>query len=480
MSALESEYPEIQGIMLFGYGDLLAARFCFLRVDDAGLARAWLSRATAEVRTAAPEHKNRPSALNLALTVAGLRALGVAEDVLATFPREMHQGMADPERSMILGDHGPSAPDDWEMGGPKTPPLHLLAMLYARDAAALETMAERLGVAGCAEGCTGAACGAAHQPARTRDGLTLTARIDSLKVDDNEHFGFRDGLAQPLIQGGPEPSARTASASLRDPRVAPGEFLLGHRNEYSQMTLSPSVATGQPGASALPPLFYAPEQRRDLGRNGSYLVLRKIQQHVGDFWKYLSEQATDELDAEALGARMVGRWPDGSPLLPGPRRVHDEFDFVGDDHGLLCPRGAHIRRANPRGALPPGPEESQNAVRRHRILRRGRPYGPPLRDARSGVDDRVERGLVFIGINANIVRQFEFVQQTWLNSVKFGRLHDEEDPLIGQREGGRSSFTIPADPVRTRITGMPRFVTIRGGGYFFLPSISALKFIARP
>ena len=114
---------------------------------------------------------------------------------------------------------------------------------------------------------------------------------------------------------------------------------------------------------------------------------------------------------------------------------------------------------------------------RHRLLRRGRSFGPAFDPAAAG--DTVERGIQFIAINANIRRQFEFVQQTWINNPKFAELYDETDPLCGvPPHGQQGRFTCQKHPVREMVVGMPRFVWIKGGGYFFLPGLRALRFLA--
>jgi deferrochelatase/peroxidase EfeB len=176
----------------------------------------------------------------------------------------------------------------------------------------------------------------------------------------------------------------------------------------------------------------------------------------------------------------VGRWPNGVPLTRSPEHPGDDLadanDFgyaEGDAAGQGCPLGAHIRRANPRDALDPeaGPEQSLRSVNRHRLLRRGRAYGD--------LSGPGERGIHFICLNANIARQFEFVQHTWLNNPKFAGLYDDTDPLVATHQGdiGRT-FIVQARPFRQRVTGLPAFVTVRGGAYFFLPGIRALRFLA--
>jgi deferrochelatase/peroxidase EfeB len=181
----------------------------------------------------------------------------------------------------------------------------------------------------------------------------------------------------------------------------------------------------------------------------------------------------------------VGRWPSGAPLVRAPEgddAAHardNTFVYDNDPTGQRCPLGAHIRRANPRDSLEPGPEESAVLTRRHMIMRRGRPYGPPIAPFQKEPTPQ-ERGLFFIAVNANLGRQFEFMQQTWLNNPKFDGLYDETDPLTGPRDpklGG--SFSIPDVPARRRLHGLPAFVTTHGGGYFFLPGLPALRYLAR-
>jgi Dyp-type peroxidase family len=198
---------------------------------------------------------------------------------------------------------------------------------------------------------------------------------------------------------------------------------------------------------------------------------------------------------------MVGRWRSGAPLVKtwnadDPRLAFDDdFTYQRDDpHGLRCPIGAHIRRTNPRDALDPDPgtQRSVDINKRHRIIRRGRPYGPPVTEPIEPIDpqriidagpgyDHADRGIFFMCFNANITRQFEFIQESWLNNRKFAGLCADTDPLMGDRAGESSttaSFTIPSEPVRWRVTGLPQFVHARGGAYFFMPGGRALRFLS--
>jgi Dyp-type peroxidase family len=223
----------------------------------------------------------------------------------------------------------------------------------------------------------------------------------------------------------------------------------------------------------------------DLGRNGSYLVVRQLRQDVDSFRSF-TEEATrgpdgrsDEQARELLAAKMVGRWRSGASLALAPERddpaLAEENDFGyqhTDPRGLACPLGSHVRRVNPRDALDPRPgtEESLAINRRHRLVRRGRSYGES--------DSGDEQGLYFMCLNANLARQYEFVQHTWANNPTFNGLRDEPDPLIGPRPGKGTFFTTPARPVRRRYADLPQFVHVRGGAYFFLPGIRALRYLA--
>jgi Dyp-type peroxidase family len=225
---------------------------------------------------------------------------------------------------------------------------------------------------------------------------------------------------------------------------------------------------------------------RDLGRNGSYLVFRQLSQDVARFWNFVDTVArangAGDPDARVrLAAKMVGRWPSGAPLVKSPDRDDpslkrdNNFSYAASDpHGFACPIGAHIRRCNPRDSLGDDPDMARAAANRHRLLRRGRLYGDRIADPL--VDDGQERGLHFICLNADIERQFEFVQQTWINNPMFGGVNGEVDPLMGTQDG-RGTYTIPEDPLRTRIHGVPRFVHVKGGAYFFLPGMAALRYV---
>jgi Dyp-type peroxidase family len=263
--------------------------------------------------------------------------------------------------------------------------------------------------------------------------------------------------------------------------------LLGYPNEYGLYTERPFVdASRDPGAGL--PLDVEGSPRRDLGRNGTYLVFRQLRQNVPLFRATLdaltvrADGSPDHEARELLAAQMVGRWPSGTSLVESPDRDDvskaraNEFRYhTQDEAGLRCPIGAHVRRANPRDALDPHPgtEDSIRINRRHRLLRRGRSYGPSL--PVDAVDD-VDRGLMFIAVNANIARQFEFIQHSWIIDPRFNGLYQEADPIAGATWDNQ--FATRPNPVPRHRTGLPRFVTVAGGAYFFMPGIRALRFLA--
>jgi Dyp-type peroxidase family len=228
----------------------------------------------------------------------------------------------------------------------------------------------------------------------------------------------------------------------------------------------------------------------DFGRNGSYLVFRQLSQRVAGFWNFLDQATRDPngksnpVARERLGAKCVGRWQSGAPLVLSPDQDdpalanENNFDYNDKDpYGMKCPIGSHVRRSNPRDSLGPDPKTALNSANRHRILRRGRSYGHRIENPL--VDDGAERGLHFICLNGDIERQFEFVQQTWLNNPVFAGLTDEVDPLVGNLAKGDKLFTVQGSPLRRRVENLSRFVVVKGGAYFFLPSLRALNYIAR-
>jgi len=466
---------DMQGLVARAYGHHRAARYLLLGITDPAAARRWLGSVVDDVSSAADRTDDDTTpCLNLAFTWAGLGVLGLAADALATFPRPLQEGMVTTHRSRVLGDDGPNKPSAWRWGGPTNPEIHVVVMLYAADETALDA-----------------------EHARRRAGFSpgleeVAAPVDGVVLDDRgtEHFGFADGLSQPVMKGWPRSTRSVHPAAAPPPpkwtEVNPGEVVLGYEDNFGKPTVGPTVAAATDPAGHLQRPAWAEHGRRHLGQGGTYVVFRQLAQDVAGFRRFVRSASEDgEQDPELVAAKMVGRWPNGAPLVLAPERDDqapagaNDFGYHVDQDGLACPLGAHVRRSNPRDSSAPHPERARKSNRNHRILRRGRSYGRPLVDPpiRPGEDADAERGLVFICLNADIERQFEFVQHTWLGNPYFAGLYGEVDPVVGSRPDG-GSFTWPADPVRRQVTGMPSFVTVKGGGYFFLPGISALRYLA--
>jgi Dyp-type peroxidase family len=474
----ELEYDDIQGFVFSGYTRrMAAASYHLLRVIDAVKAKLWLGTLIERVTRSVPRDKlhatpTPPYHLNIAFSRSGLEALGLSPgNDIVTFERAFQEGMVSERRTRILGDDGPSSPDRWVWGNAQTP-VDIFLALFTPTA---EGMIERMTIE--AEAYEKSGLSAVVPPIRATEPVPAPGRS---RAFSQEHFGFADGISQPLIR---EHAGRDR-ATIHN--VAAGEFILGYPNEYEQFTEVPSQsATGhsdqgvQANRSTNEPPF---------GRNGTYIVVRQLRQDVAAFWNFLHTQTSgDQGRAAHLAAKIVGRWPSGAVVKDGelkdPGRMDgNEFTFANNDpHGFGVPVGAHIRRANPRGTvLGDTADEALTVTRRHRLIRRGRSYGPRLRNPQE--EDGLERGLFFIGVNANIERQFEFIQHSWMNNPLFGTLYEEVDPLVGdpsRTEGQRTDLSIPGHPIRARLQGIPQFVTVRAGGYFFLPGIHALRILAR-
>lgn len=463
------ELDDIQGFVARGYGQLDTACYIVLQIENPELTRTWLGTLADQITPGS--EKPEDAATHIAFTVDGLRKLGLKEDELFTFSREFWEGMADPNRAKFLGDVEDSAPKNWRWGGPNTP-VDMLILLFARDEPTLEKEYAKL--------------------VNEWKGVSEVVRLDTYMFDSPlEHFGFTDGIAQPIIDG----LSRTGPP---ENTLAPGEFILGYKNEYDKLPASPTVAPSRDPNRTLPSAESKDgKEGVDLGRNGTYLVFRELEQDVRGFWRFVSEVSkklygTSDHDKRVrVGSKMVGRWPSGAPITLCPeadnleKATKDNFGYWENDReGQFCPLGAHIRRTNPRDALEGSREESITVSNRHRILRRGRPYGAPVSrsldvdEIIEAESDHEECGLHFIGINADIARQFEFIQHTWIINPKFAGLYSDSDPLMGNHDSKNGTFTMQAYPVRKRITGMKRFVEVRGGAYFFLPGLRALRFLS--
>jgi Dyp-type peroxidase family len=440
------ELAAIQGFVVRGYR-LPSAGYLFLRIDDAARARALLAETTPDVLTADPWETKPESGINLAFTYSGLQALGVPGTSLAGFPDDFRSGMA--ARAETLGDVGESAPERWEAPFARGE-IHVLVMISAQDPAALATRDRQL-----------------REAIERHGGIAVVGdQAGSALPGGKEHFGFADGFAQPAIEGSGVDPLPGQGAPLKDGGWRPiraGEFILGYRDEEGALPQAP-----------------APDQ---LATNGSYLVYRKLHQDVAAFRATLAAAARHyQGSEEQLAAKLVGRWRDGTPLDlspdgPDPAIVADAarnnaFSYLDDQDGMRCPAGSHIRRANPRLGLP----FEGKLVNRHRLIRRGIPYGDPLPEGAQ--DDGQDRGVVFMCLQASIARQFEFVQAQWFNDGNGLHLGDDEDVVMGRHDGASPrKMTVPGRPPYF-VGPLSRVVTVRGGEYFFIPGINGLHHLA--
>jgi Dyp-type peroxidase family len=466
----ELELHDMQGILIRGYGSLKEANYLLLRFEEGQLARSYLQNIYQFITNGLA--KPLEQAINLALTPSGIKKLGIKESDFNTFLREFKEGMTESHRQFVLGDEGEFSPQQWKWGNPEGKQMDALLMVFAHEHERMEELLER------------------EKSRMEKFGVELVEILPTaLLRDHKEHFGFRDDISQPLI--------RELAKSPAPEEFPAGEFFLGYKNLYNEHPLSPSVAEKEDPTGLLP-VSYEDPTRKDLGKNGTYMVFRQMEQQVGEFWEYMREQTHSKKDAILLASKMVGRWPDGSPLTlcpnnPNPEQsMENKFNYWKEDkEGLKCPIGSHIRRTNPRDHLVTenSAKDSNEMVAKHRMLRKGRPYGPPLEptidplEMMMKADDGKERGLHFICLVSDIRRQFEFVQNSWVNFHKFGGLDNDADPIIGHhyQEGDlrTDEFSIPHYPVRKKFIKLPNFTKVRGGAYFFVPGMRAIKFLAR-
>jgi len=473
---MELDRKDIQGLVVSSYKHLPCAAFLLLRIADAGRARSWLTALTREIT--ASEGRQGDSSTNVALTWTGLKNLGLSQTVLSTFSLPFQEGMGTNHRSRILGDTDGNAPSNWDWGGNATSQVDLLLLLYGKDENVLK--AQFL---------------AKREQLAANGGLAEVAVLEAHRQpDSHEHFGFNDGIGQPVMEGTGNKD-RQLKRTHHATELPAGEFLMGHPNVYGVIADGPVVSAGADSGNYLVPIqteagrLNVTPGMHDLALNGTYLVLRQLAQDVAKFWNFLDTATragnggSDAVARERLGAKFVGRWQSGAPLVLSAQQDNpalmneNNFDYLATDRqGTACPVGAHIRRSNPRDSLGPDAPTALTSANRHRILRRGRSYGKRIADPM--VDDGAKRGLIFICLNSDIERQFEFVQQTWLNNPVFGGLDAEVDPLVGNLAKGDCVYTVQSQPMRSRVHNLERFVSVKGGAYFFLPSIRGLRYLA--
>jgi deferrochelatase/peroxidase EfeB len=453
-------YEDIQGFILRTYA-MPILRVIALKVEQAEPARRFLGglvngsnggTGTGDVApklATATDWAVKPQyCLNVGLTYTGLAALGLPASSLASFPEEFVAGAA--ARAERVGDTGESSPAHWKSSF-ASPDLHILLLLFAETEDVLAQVTAQL------------------RAVYPRGAMSELSVHEGRSLPESKaHFGYRDGFAQPSIDGG-LPSAMPDVL----PKAPAGEFLLGYPSQYADFTYPMPV----PAA---------------LGRNGSFAAFRILAQDCHGFEQFLAEAARQTgLDQELIAAKLCGRWRNGVPLslspLSGDEQIpleqRNSFDYVPSDsvpdafddaRGYRCPLGSHIRRMNPRSSAVAG-----NGGLKHRIIRRGLPYGPPYDPANP--DDGIERGLLGLFIGVSLKDQFEFLMSDWSNKGSFAPgLRDTKDPVIGNNSASGATFLIPMENQKrpVELTGLSRFVTCRAAAYCFLPSATALRYIS--
>jgi Dyp-type peroxidase family len=430
-------------------------RHVFFKFSDGAKGRAWLQHLSKRVNARQQEHGARFT-INIGFTHEGLRTLGLSQRSLDSFPEAFRVGMRG--RAALIGDVGANAPDHWE-GGLGGPDIHAMGWIRTDSDAGREEATRII-----------------------RDEINAVGGIEIRYVQDTmalahesgigsegEHFGFADPISQPPIEGMDTPCYPGDGVLEVDGTwraLKPGEFLLGYEDE-----------AGVQGTPSPEPF--------ELRVNGTFLVFRKLHQDVAGFRRYLATAAKSLYGSDAtneqqrVAAKMMGRWPSGCPMDLSPEQDdpaiaadphrRNNFTYEGDDQGLRCPLGAHLRRSNPRST----PLKRATAVRRHRLLRRGVEYGPHLPD---GVleDDGVERGLAALFFQADIERQFEFVQYEWMKGGEFIGLDPNEQDPINAENGDGSQMSVPGAK-RPFLFDLPAFVNVKGGEYLFVPGLQALQ-----
>jgi Dyp-type peroxidase family len=430
-------------------------RHIFMKFNDGANARTWVRNMFARVNARQEEHGTRFT-VNIGFTYEGLKALGLSQHSLDSFPEAFRTGMRG--RAKYVGDVGLHAPEHWE-GGLGGPDIHSMAWIRTDSDQGRE---EAMRILRAEMDATG---GVEIRFVQDTMALAHENGIGS----EGQHFGYADPISQPPIEGVEAPSypgdgVRQEDGTWRP--LKPGEFLLGYEDEV-----------GPPGTQAPEPF--------ELRLNGTYLVFRKLYQDVAAFRRYLSTAAKslygtdDPYHQELVAAKIMGRWRSGCPLDLSPDKDNpgiaadpqrrNNFTYAGDEQGLRCPLGSHLRRSNPRAT----PLKRSTEVRRHRLIRRGVEYGPLLKEG-ALEDDGVDRGLINMFIQADIERQFEFVQHEWMKGGEFiGLDRSEQDPINGVGGEG-SQMSVPGANLPF-LFDLPTFIKVKGGEYLFVPGLKALE-----
>lgn len=454
---------DIQGNIVRGYG-IHHVRYLILEVLDRKAARRFLAASIAGNDANVPviqretEWEEKPSTcFNISLTFSGLKALGVKEKHLSTFPREFMEGMA--ARALKIGDFGYSAPEKWPAPFDDLGRIHLIASIYSDQQSDLDQI-----------------------EAQVRDAFNILGVRNGRDLAKSKViFGYVDSISQPKFKGVNDKS-QDQNDELLDPL---GTILLGYPTRMENVRFSvPSP--------------------NELGLHGSFNAFRILAQDALGFENFLTAAAEYLLEhphiedvlpkegasfvgnglnrksalREIVAAQIVGRWRNGVPyetspdtMEPDPKVSLTNFDY---NYKSRCPVGAHMRRCNPRG----GPIVQRVANYTRRIVRRGMSYGP---DFDLEKPDSHERGLLGNFLCANLGAQFEAVMYDWLNlGLQHPDITGSNDPLLGANSPDTSWFDLRTRTGGSiRLRGLPRFVNCRGGAYTFLPSIMAISYLSR-
>ncbi len=449
------DVSDVQGFALKGY-NFPYARYLLLELLHPDTARKFIGAILPHITTGERWVQKPLTTLNIAFTHKGLVELQLPVSTLLSFPVEFQQGMK--ARGDILYDTGLNAPNHWDEVW-QTDQVHVWLAVNAQTPEALSAACVELD-------------GLMHETggARLLQSQDAAAVFIDGKPSTREHFGYTDGFGNPDFKGaerGCVPGQGKLTKEGGWEALATGEFLLGYADEAGEIPVAP-----------IPHL---------LARNGTFMVYRKLHQNVATFRQYLETKgALYAGGKEKLAAKFVGRWRDGTPVELSPDKAdpaivrdnnqNTNFTYGDDSTGARCPIGAHIRRVNPRDAS----GFNGQLINRRRIMRRGLPYGEYVPEGEA-VSDSAEHGIVFMALNASISRQFEFVQQQWIEYGNDAHQGNDKDLMLGNHEGkGRFVVQGTTDPTNPPFIcgGLPNFVELRGGDYFFMPSLTALQLIA--
>jgi Dyp-type peroxidase family len=503
MATKSLRLDNIQGNVVGGFNKDFQT-FLFLKFKTAAKGRAWIkeiSDSDSEVGIAKSSSKEvlkfnaqfkalkaegvaNPEALitaswtNLGISFEGFKALNVKQTDLAKFPIAFRDGMA--ARKNHIGDLGNSGPSKW-IGPFGSKELHAVLIVAADKPSDLTDRVTEI----------------TSTPAFQAGATVLLQQEGKTRIAEpgHEHFGFKDGVSQPGLRGITPPDDPIGNPDQGHPGqdlLWPGEFVLGYPTQKPKAKPGVDGLNPDPG----PVSKSGPSWTND----GSYLVFRRLAQDVPAFRQHVNNlAAANGISPDLMGAKLVGRYKSGCPLearefqpdpftpsstdpgspkatpaLANSDTLNNNFEFGDDATGAVCPIGAHIRKAYPRDErILPKAEDSESETQTHRLLRRGIPFGESFGDAQGGSAND-PRGLLFLCYQKDIEKQFEFVQQSWVNNPNFPPFPQGvtagQDPIIAQSV--RGSFQL--DPTKPSIQ-VNHFVTTTGGEYFLAPSIEALQ-----